>query len=80
MNSYLKQTHTKEVEKRGVSSDKLLLNFNVSAWNIDNIVHIIKKSPVTFMFKITQGAQALICISVVCFSVYLFYECLYIAF
>jgi hypothetical protein len=27
-----------------------------------------------------QGAQALICISVVCFSVYLFYECLYIAF
>ena len=29
---------------------------------------------------IAQGAQALICISVVCFSVYLFYECLYIAF
>jgi hypothetical protein len=29
---------------------------------------------------IPQGAQALICISVVCFSVYLFYECLYIAF
>jgi hypothetical protein len=27
-----------------------------------------------------QGAQALVCISVVCFSVYLFYECLYIAF
>jgi hypothetical protein len=30
--------------------------------------------------EISQGAQALICISVVCFSVYLFYECLYIAF
>ena len=30
--------------------------------------------------EIPQGAQALICISVVCFSVYLFYECLYIAF
>ena len=29
---------------------------------------------------LSQGAQALICISVVCFSVYLFYECLYIAF
>ena len=25
-------------------------------------------------------AQALICVSVLCFSVYLFYECLYIAF
>ena len=52
MNWYLKQTHTKEVEKRGVSSDKLLLNFNVSAWNIDNIVHIIKKSPVILCSKL----------------------------
>ena len=36
MNSYLKQAHTKEVEKIGVSSYKLLLNFNDSAWNIIN--------------------------------------------
>jgi hypothetical protein len=44
MKSYLKQAHTKEVEKIGVSSYKLLLNFNDSAWNINNghacIVHI----------------------------------------
>jgi hypothetical protein len=33
MNSYLKQAHTKEVEKIGVSSCKVLLNFNDSAWN-----------------------------------------------
>ena len=33
INSYLKQAHTKKVEKIGVSSYKLLLNFNDSAWN-----------------------------------------------
>ena len=38
------------------------------------LVVLISRSPQP------QGAQALICISVVCFSVYLFYECLYIAF
>jgi hypothetical protein len=32
MNSYLKQAHTKEVEKIGVNSYKVLLNFNDSAW------------------------------------------------
>jgi hypothetical protein len=35
MNSYLKQAHTKEVEKIGVNSYKVLLNFNDSAWNIN---------------------------------------------
>ena len=35
MNSYLKQAHTKKVEKLGVSSYKLLLNFNDSAWKIN---------------------------------------------
>ena len=34
-NSYLKQAHTKEVEKIGVNSYKVLLNFNDSAWNIN---------------------------------------------
>ena len=40
MKSYLKQPHTKEVKKIGVSSYKLLLNFNDSAWKLTNIVHI----------------------------------------
>ena len=35
MNSYLKQAHTKEVEKIGVNSYKVLLNFDDSAWNIN---------------------------------------------
>jgi hypothetical protein len=35
---------------------------------------------ILFLLYISTGAQALICISVVCFSLYLFYECLYIAF
>jgi hypothetical protein len=35
MNSYLKQAHTKEVEKIGVNSYKELLNLNDSAWNIN---------------------------------------------
>ena len=38
--------------------------------------HIVPHFPMVS----AQGAQALICISVVCFSVYLFYECLYTAF
>ena len=56
MNSYLKQAHTKEVEKIGVNSYKVLLNFNDSAWNII-IVHIFKKSPVTFMLKTTSKVE-----------------------
>ena len=52
MNSYLNQAHTKEVEKIGLSSYKLLLNFNDSAWNINKLnIDIFFKSPVTFMFK-----------------------------
>jgi hypothetical protein len=43
MNSYLKQAHTKEVEKIGVSSYKVLLNFNDSAWNINkHCAYILK--------------------------------------
>jgi hypothetical protein len=54
-----------------------------------DIVYIVSngniKTPKSVLFpvvvkslcnNIPQGAQALICISVVCFSVYLFYECL----
>ena len=36
-NSYLKQAQIKKVEKIGVSSYKLLLNFNDSTWNIIKI-------------------------------------------
>ena len=58
MNSYLKQAHTKEVEKIGVNSYKVLLNFNDSAWNIlitnINCAYILKKSPVIFMLKTTS--------------------------
>jgi hypothetical protein len=39
INSCLKQAHSKEVEKIGVSSYKLLLNFNDSAWNIKQTLH-----------------------------------------
>ena len=43
MNSYLKQAHTKEVEKIGVNSYKVLLNFNDSAWNINkHCAYILK--------------------------------------
>ena len=35
MNSYLKQAHTKEVEKIRVNSYNVLLNFNDSTWNIN---------------------------------------------
>ena len=43
INSFLKQAHTKEVEKIGVSSYKLLLNFNDSAWNINkHCAYILK--------------------------------------
>ena len=35
MNSYLKEAHTKKVEKTGVRSYKLLLNFNDSAWKLE---------------------------------------------
>ena len=56
MNSYLKQVHTKEVEKIGVNSYKVLLNFNDSAWNINKHYSCMyfKKSPVTFMLKTTS--------------------------
>jgi hypothetical protein len=43
MNSYLKQEHTKEVEKVGVNSYKVLLNINDSAWNINkHCAYILK--------------------------------------
>jgi hypothetical protein len=43
MNSHLKQAHTKEVEKIGVNSYKVLLNFNDSAWNINkHCAYILK--------------------------------------
>ena len=43
MNSYLKQAHTKEVEKIGVNSYKVLLNFNDSAWSINkHCAYILK--------------------------------------
>jgi hypothetical protein len=43
MNSYLKQAHTKEVEKIGVNSYKILLNSNDSAWNINkHCAYILK--------------------------------------
>ena len=54
MNSYLKQAHAKEVEKIGVNSYKVLLNFNDSAWNINKHCAYIQKSPFTFMFKSTS--------------------------
>ena len=55
MNSYLKQAHTKEVEKIGVNSYKVLLNFNDSAWNINkHCAYILKKSPVTSISKTTS--------------------------
>jgi hypothetical protein len=59
MNSYLKQAHTKEVEKIGVSSYKVLLNFNDSAWNINKhqLCIYFKKSPVTFMLKTTSKVE-----------------------
>ena len=59
MNSYLKQAHTKEVEKIGVNSYKVLLNFNDSAWNINKHCACIyfKKSPVTFMLKTTSKVE-----------------------
>jgi hypothetical protein len=52
---YLKQEHTKEVEKIGVSCYKLLLNFNNSVWNINkHCAYILKKSPVTSISKTTS--------------------------
>jgi hypothetical protein len=53
MNSYLKQAHTKEVEKIGVNSYKVLLNFNDSAW----MCIYFRKSPVTFMLKTTSKVE-----------------------
>ena len=44
MNSYLKQAHTKEVEKIGVNSYKVLLNFSDSAWNINKQCAYILKN------------------------------------
>ena len=56
--SYLKQAHTKEVEKIGVSSYKLLLNFNDSARNINkHCAYILRKSPVTSIFKTTSKIE-----------------------
>ena len=58
MKSYLKQAHTKEVEKIGVSSYKLVLNFNDSAWNINkHCAYILRKSPVTSIFKTTSKIE-----------------------
>jgi hypothetical protein len=58
MKSYLKQPHTKEIEKIRVSSYKLFLNFNNFAWNINkHCAYILKKSPVTSMFKTTSKIE-----------------------
>jgi hypothetical protein len=56
---YLKQAHTKEVEKIGVNSYKVLLNFNDSAWNINKhyLCIYFEKSPVTFMLKTTSKVE-----------------------
>ena len=40
----------------------------------DEIMDFIFPPNLSFFMMKSQGAQALICISVVCFSVYLFYE------
>ena len=39
-NSYLKQAHTKEVEKIGVDGRKVLLNFNDSAYILKNLLSL----------------------------------------
>jgi hypothetical protein len=59
MNSYLKQAHTKEVEKIGVSSYKQYCWISTILLGIlTNIVPIYsKKSPVTFMFETTSKIE-----------------------
>jgi hypothetical protein len=45
INSYLKQAHTKEVEKIGVNSLKYIVEFqrfSDSAWNINKHTYILK--------------------------------------
>jgi hypothetical protein len=57
--SYLKQAHTKEVEKIEVNSYKVLFNFNDSAWNINkHCAYILKnRLHVTFMLKTTSKVE-----------------------
>jgi hypothetical protein len=57
MKSYLKQVHTKEVEKIGESSYKLLLNFNNSAWNINNHAMCIYFEQIACHFHVQNYKQ-----------------------
>jgi hypothetical protein len=76
-NSYLKQAHTKKVEKIGVSRYKLLLNFNNSAWNInkhcDDIWKIARHSHVQNYEQNWENFKILPCVSAVSKSL-----CLYV--
>jgi hypothetical protein len=56
MNLYLKQAHTKEVEKIGVNRYRVLLYFNDSAWNINKHCAYILIN-YTFICKTTSKVE-----------------------